>query len=193
MPFTGESIHDWRVAKAIKGRRPTHALGFADWCDEPVVELVKGHNHIRGEGQQGIDPDLVLGRCVTAALTEDIRVSQEAGDYDVALSLADQLDRHERRQKVREVTYAVQRVERRVANLLLFRAVARLHGRLPNIRHPELVALPPGKLLLGPATQKGTISGTKDDPRVEAYRIESRQRIGLDTHERRSASDHAPL
>lgn len=156
MPFTGETIHGWRVATNVDGRRPLHGTGFVAHVDEPVVELVKGHNHIRGTGQDGIDPSLVLGRCVTAALAEDLRVAEDAGDFDIAFVLAGQLERQKRAQKVREVAAAVQRVERRIANALLYRA----------IRHRDM---PPGRLLVGTATQKGTISGTKDDPRVVAY------------------------
>lgn len=162
MPFTGETIHGWRVAKAIDGRRPLHGVGFVAHVDEPVVELVKGHNHIRGTGQEDIDPSLVLDRCVTAALTEDLRVADEAGDYDISFGLADTLERQKRAQKVREVAFAVQRVERRIANALLFKA----------IRQRDM---PPGNLLVGTATVKGTISGTEDDPRVVAYRRQSRR------------------
>lgn len=156
MPFTGETIHGWRVATNVDGRRPLHGVGFVAHVDEPIVELVKGHNHIRGTGQEDIDPSLVLDRCVTAALTEDLRVADEAGDYDVAFGLADTLERQKRATKVREVAYAVQRVERRIANALLFKAIRRRD-------------MPPGKLLVGPATRKGFISGTKNDPRVVAY------------------------
>jgi hypothetical protein len=163
MPFTGESIHGWRVAKNVEGRRPLHGVGFVAHVDEPVVELVKGHNHIRGQAQEGIDPQLVLGRCVTAALTEDLRVADEAGDYDVAFVLANTLERQKRAQKVKEVAAAVQRVERRIANALLYRAIQRRD-------------MPPGTLLVGPATQKGTISGTEDDQRVVAYREQAKKR-----------------
>lgn len=161
MPFTGEVIHGWRVATNKEGRRPLHGIGFVAHVDEPVVELVKGHNHIRGMGQDGIDPSLVLGRCITAALTEDLRVAEEAGDFDIAVPLAVQLDRQKRAQKVREVAAAVERVERRIANALLYKAI-------------RMRDMPPGKLLVGPATQKGTVSGTKDDPRVVAYNRKQR-------------------
>lgn len=160
MPFTGETVYGWRVATNVDGRRPLHGVGFVAHVDEPVVELVKGHSHIRGEGQDGIDPSLVMGRCVTAALTEDLRVADAAGDVDIAIGLADTLERHTRSHKVREVAYAVQRVERRIANALLFRA----------IRNRDM---PAGRLLVGTATVKGTISGTEDDPRVVAYRRQS--------------------
>ena len=154
MPFTGDRIHDWRVVEAKQGRRVKNGTG--QWVDETVVELVKGHNHIRGEGQDGIDPELVLGRCVTAALAEDLRVATEAGEFDRALPLADQLDRHERRQRVREVTAAVQRVERRIANKLLLKAVKQLHGDLPKAGH----------IPIGPATVKGTVSYDEGNQRV---------------------------
>jgi hypothetical protein len=163
MPFTGETIHGWRIAKNVEGRRPLHGVGFVAHVDEPVVELVKGHNHIRGQAQEGIDPQLVLGRCVTAALTEDLRVADEAGDYDVALVLAHTLERQKRAQKVREVAAAVQRVERRIANALLYRA----------IRQRDM---PPGRLLVGPATQEGTISGSENDPRVVRYHKQATRR-----------------
>lgn len=168
MPFTGETVHGWRVATNVDGRRPLHGVGFVAHVDEPVVELVKGHNHIRATGQDGIDPSLVLGRCVTAALSEDLRVADEAGDFDVAFGVADALERQKRAQKVREVAFAVQRVERRIANALIFRAV----GRLRSLPPP----MPPGALLVGPATRKGTISGTETDPRVVAFNQQAQGR-----------------
>lgn len=161
MSFTGQKIHGWRVATNVEGRRPIHGVGFVAHVDEPIVELVKGHNHIRGKAQEGTDPSIILDRCVTAALTEDLRVADEGGNFDVSIVLTDQLDRHKRAAKVREVAYAVQRVERRIANQLLVKA----------IRHRDM---PPGRLLAGPSTQRGFISGTSKDPRVVGFREHSK-------------------
>jgi hypothetical protein len=78
MPFTGEDIYGWRIAEATNGRNTKDGTGR--WVDEVVVELVKGQRHIRCEGQHGIDPKIVLGRAVKAAIEDDLRDAKERQD-----------------------------------------------------------------------------------------------------------------
>ena len=64
-----------------------------------VVELVKGHRHIRIRGQDApvrIDPDTLIGRAVRYALRDDIRDAIERRAFDEVFRLTDLLDRHER-------------------------------------------------------------------------------------------------
>lgn len=120
MPFTGEIVHGWRIAKITNGRRPMHGTGVAVWVDEPTVELVKGHNMIRARGQQGIDPEIVLAFAVTSALKEDIRQANDDGDFDVAFNLEQTLATHERWRDIKVNGNAVQRVLNRKGKAAVF-------------------------------------------------------------------------
>lgn len=111
MPFTGETVHGWRIAKMTEGRRPMHGTGFAAWVDEVVVELVKGDRHIRATGQQGIDPQIVLGRAITSALLDDLRELHILGRSDEFAALHRVFTRHERQRKIRENGWMVERMK----------------------------------------------------------------------------------
>lgn len=102
MVLTGDTIHGWRVAKLKDGRRPMHGIGAAAWVDEPAVELIKGNRHVRATGQQGIDPNIVLARAVTAALQDDIRELTQAGKLDELVILTRIYNDHEVFRKIRE-------------------------------------------------------------------------------------------
>jgi hypothetical protein len=108
--FTGDTVYGWRIAKMVDGRRPMHGTGFAAWVDEPVVELVKGHRHIRAKGEQGIDPQIVLARAITAALADDMRELHLLGRSEEFAALARVFTQHERQRKVYENGWAVQRM-----------------------------------------------------------------------------------
>lgn len=108
MPFTGEVIHGWRIARMVDGRRPMHGIGFAAWVDEPVVELVKGQNHIRAKGAQGINPEIVLARAVSAGLAEDLRQLHILGRTDEFAALHRVYVKHERKRKILENGWATQ-------------------------------------------------------------------------------------
>lgn len=112
MAFTGESAHGWRIAKMVDGRRPMHGTGLAAWVDEVVVELVKGHNHIRAKGAQGIDPEIVLMRAITSALAEDLRQLHILGRSDEFAALNRVFVQHERNRKLYENGWAVERMKR---------------------------------------------------------------------------------
>jgi phytoene dehydrogenase-like protein len=92
MPFTGDSIYGWRIAIDRNGRNTKDGTGR--WVDEVVVELVKGQRHIRCEGQHGIDPKIVLGRAVKAAIEDDLREAQERQDGAEAVRIVTVLEQH---------------------------------------------------------------------------------------------------
>ncbi len=110
MAFTGDTVHGWRIAKMMDGRRPMHGTGVAAWVDEVVVELVKGQRHIRAKGQQGIDPQVVLARAVTAALADDLRELHLLGRSDEFAALHQVFITHERQRKLYENGWMVQRM-----------------------------------------------------------------------------------
>jgi hypothetical protein len=111
MAFTGDTVYGWRIAKMMDGRRPVHGTGFAAWVDEPVVELVKGHRHIRAKGEQGIDPQIVLARAITAALADDLRELHLLGRSDEFAALARVFNAHERQRKIQENGWMVERMK----------------------------------------------------------------------------------
>ena len=94
------------------GRRPMHATGIAAWVDEPVVELVKGHRHIRAKGQQGINPEVVLMRAVSAALLDDLRELHIIGRSDEFAVLHQVFVEHDARRKIMENGWMVERMKR---------------------------------------------------------------------------------
>jgi hypothetical protein len=110
MAFTGDSVYGWRIAKVMDGRRPVHGTGFAAWVNEPVVELVKGHRHIRAKGEQGIDPQIVLMRAVSAALADDMRELHILGREDEFAALHRVFVQHERNRKVFENGWMASRI-----------------------------------------------------------------------------------
>lgn len=110
MAFTGDTVYGWRIAKMMDGRRPMHGTGVAAWVDEVVVELVKGQRHIRAKGEQGIDPQVVLARAVTAALADDLRELHLLGRSDEFAALHEVFVKHERQRKLYENGWMVQRM-----------------------------------------------------------------------------------
>ena len=125
MTFTGDTVHGWRIAAMKDGRRPMHGTGVAAWVDEPVIELVKGHRHIRAKGQQGIDPDILLGRAITAALKDDMREANERKDIPECVRLSTLLIEHERLRKIRENGWAASRVIGKAARMTIAPAGAK--------------------------------------------------------------------
>jgi hypothetical protein len=128
MPFTGEVIHGWRIARMTDGRRPMHGTGVAAWVDEPVIELVKGHRHIRAKGQAGIDPEIVLGRALHAALVDDHREAWERQEFEDADRIADALLLHERIREIRENGWAARRVNAKAARMKINAATSSAKG-----------------------------------------------------------------
>jgi hypothetical protein len=118
MAFTGDTVHGWRIAKMTDGRRPIHGPGPAAWVDEPVVELVKGHRHIRATGEDGIDPKILLFRAVKSALADDLRDLHTLGREDEFAVLLEVFKKHEQQRKLYENGWMVQRM---IAGGTLFR------------------------------------------------------------------------
>jgi hypothetical protein len=98
MPFTGDEYYGWRMASRYTGHHTNDGTGR--YVDQLVIELVKGQRHIECIGQQGIDPDIVLMRAITAALHDDIREATGQGE-DVA-SLIETLRQHEVQRELKE-------------------------------------------------------------------------------------------
>lgn len=130
MAFTGEVVYGWRIAKMKDGRRPVHAIGAAAWVDEPVIELVKGDRHIRSKGQQGIDPQIVLLRAISAALADDLKQLHVLGRTDEFTQLRWIFAKHESDRKLYENGWLVEQMKRSGTGAVFHAGTATSKGTL---------------------------------------------------------------
>lgn len=124
MTATGDILHGWRVHQSVHRRTVFGGEGrlHLRFVSHPIVELVKGQRHVRAEGQDGIDPQIVLDQALTRALEDDLREARLTGEPARIAALTTTLAAHQRQADVRRNALAARRVLTRRGLPGIFRA-----------------------------------------------------------------------